>query len=160
MWESIIQFAQDSWVELVTTSGVTLAGIKWFVVDKLNLAKKEVDVINFKAKIADVGQDVKVVSKVLYDKFDEFKIQFEQQNAKIELVTKENTMLANLAVQALAVANIPVDAKEKFFNSMMSTVNINEDIKNTLSSIINKQKETQVNIQENTQETIDKLKEV
>jgi hypothetical protein len=160
MWESIIQFAQDSWVELVTTSGVTLAGIKWFVVDKLNLAKKEVDVINFKAKIADVGQDVKVVSKVLYDKFDEFKIQFEQQNAKIELVTKENTMLANLAVQALAVANIPVDSKEKFFNSMMSTVNINEDIKNTLSSIINKQKETQVNIQENTQETIDKLKEV
>jgi hypothetical protein len=160
MWESIIQFAQDSWVELVTTSGVTLAGIKWFVVDKLNLAKKEVDVINFKAKIADVGQDVKVVSKVLYDKFDEFKVQFEQQNAKIELVTKENTMLANLAVQALAVANIPVDAKEKFFNSMMSTVNINEDIKNTLSSIINKQKETQVNIQENTQETIDKLKEV
>lgn len=160
MWDSVIQFAQESWVELVTTGGVSIAAIKWFVVDKINLAKKELDVINFKAKIQDVGQDVKVVTKVLYDKFEEFQKEFEKQSVKIDSVTKENVMLANLAVQAISVANIPVDAKEKFFNSMVETVKINDEIKKTLEIIIEKQKEVQLKSQKTIDNTSEKLSEV
>lgn len=160
MWDSIIQFAQDSWVELMATGGVTIATIKWFIIDKINLAKKELDVINFKAKIQDVGQDVKVVTKVLYDKFEEFQNEFEKQNAKIDSVTKENVLLANLAVQAISVANIPVDAKEKFFNSMVEAVKINDEIKKTLEIIIEKQKEVQLKSQETIDNTSEKLSEV
>jgi len=160
MWDSIIQFAQESWIELVTTSGVSIAAIKWFIVDKINLAKKELDVINFKAKIQDVGQDVKVVTKVLYDKFEEFQNEFEKQSVKIDSVTKENVMLASLAVQAISVANIPVDAKEKFFNSMVETVKINDEIKKTLEIIIEKQKEVQLKSQETIDNTNEKLSEV
>lgn len=160
MWDSVIQFTQESWVELVTTGGVSIAAIKWFVVDKINLAKKELDVINFKAKIQDVGQDVKVVTKVLYDKFEEFQKEFEKQSVKIDSVTKENVMLANLAVQAISVANIPVDAKEKFFNSMVETVKINDEIKKTLEIIIEKQKEVQLKSQKTIDNTSEKLSEV
>ena len=160
MWDSIIQFAQDSWVELMATGGVSIAAIKWFIIDKINLAKKELDVINFKAKIQDVGQDVKVVTKVLYDKFEEFQNEFEKQSAKIDSVTKENVMLANLAVQAISVANIPVDAKEKFFNSMVETVKINDEIKKTLEIIIEKQREVQLKSQETIDNTSEKLSEV
>ena len=160
MWDSVIQFAQESWIELVTTGGVSIAAIKWFVVDKINLAKKELDVINFKAKIQDVGQDVKVVTKVLYDKFEEFQNEFEKQSVKIDSVTKENVMLASLAVQAISVANIPVDAKEKFFNSMVETVKINDEIKKTLEIIIEKQKEVQLKSQETIDNTSEKLSEV
>lgn len=160
MWDSVIQFAQESWIELVTTGGVSIAAIKWFVVDKINLAKKEIDVINFKAKIQDVGQDVKVVTKVLYDKFEEFQNEFEKQSVKIDSVTKENVMLASLAVQAISVANIPVDAKEKFFNSMVETVKINDEIKKTLEIIIEKQKEVQLKSQETIDNTSEKLSEV
>jgi hypothetical protein len=160
MWETIIQFAEEQWVGLMTTGGVTLASIKWFVLDKINFAKKEADVVNFKSKINDVGQDVKVVSKVLYEKFEDLQGKFEEQSLKIEAITKENVMLANLAVQALSVATIPVEAKEKFFNAMVETVKINEDVKKTFGIILEKQKETQDNIQENIQETASKLDEV
>jgi hypothetical protein len=157
MWETIVSFAQEQWVGLMTTGGVTIASIKWFVLDKINFAKKESDVVNFKSKINDVGQDVKVVSKVLYEKFEDLQDNFEKQSVKIEAITKENVMLANLVVQTLSVAVIPVEAKEKFFNAMMETVKINEEVKQSFKIILDKQKENQEKIQDNIQETASKL---
>jgi hypothetical protein len=157
MWETIVSFAQEQWVGLMTTGGVTIASVKWFVLDKINFAKKESDVVNFKSKINDVGQDVKVVSKVLYEKFEDLQDNFEKQSVKIEAITKENVMLANLVVQTLSVAVIPVEAKEKFFNAMMETVKINEEVKQSFKIILDKQKEHQEKIQDNIQETASKL---
>jgi hypothetical protein len=157
MWETIVSFAQEQWVGLMTTGGVTIASIKWFVLDKINFAKKESDVVNFKSKINDVGQDVKVVSKVLYEKFEDLQDKFEKQSVKIEAITKENVMLANLVVQTLSVAVVPVEAKEKFFNAMMETVKINEEVKQSFKIILDKQKEHQEKIQDNIQETASKL---
>jgi hypothetical protein len=157
MWETIVSFAQEQWVGLMTTGGVTIASVKWFVLDKINFAKKETDVVNFKSKINDVGQDVKVVSKVLYEKFEDLQDNFEKQSVKIEAITKENVMLANLVVQTLSVAVIPVEAKEKFFNAMMETVKINEEVKQSFKIILDKQKENQEKIQDNIQETASKL---
>lgn len=141
MWDSIISFVESSWIELVTTSGVTFAGIKWFIIDKINLAKKEIDVVNFKAKIQDVGQDVKVVTKVLYEKFEDFQKTFEGYQNKIDNVSKENVMLANLLVETLSVANIPVDAKEKFYKGLIDVAKINDDVKKTLEIVIEKKQE-------------------
>ena len=157
MWETIVSFAQEQWVGLMTTGGVTIASVKWFVLDKINFAKKESDVVNFKSKINDVGQDVKVVSKVLYEKFEDLQDNFEKQSVKIEAITKENVMLANLVVQTLSVAVVPVEAKEKFFNAMMETVKINEEVKQSFKIILDKQKENQEKIQDNIQETASKL---
>jgi hypothetical protein len=157
MWETIVSFVEEQWVGLMTTGGLTMASVKWFVLDKINFAKKESDVVNFKSKINDVGQDVKVVSKVLYEKFEDLQDNFEKQSVKIEAITKENVMLSNLVVQTLSVAAIPVEAKEKFFNSMMETVKINEEVKQSFKVILDKQKENQENIQDNIQETASKL---
>jgi hypothetical protein len=157
MWETIVSFVEEQWVGLMTTGGLTMASVKWFVLDKINFAKKESDVVNFKSKINDVGQDVKVVSKVLYEKFEDLQDNFEKQSVKIEAITKENVMLSNLVVQTLSVASIPVEAKEKFFNSMMETVKINEEVKQSFKVILDKQKENQEKIQDNIQETASKL---
>jgi hypothetical protein len=157
MWETIVSFVEEQWVGLMTTGGLTMASVKWFVLDKINFAKKESDVVNFKSKINDVGQDVKVVSKVLYEKFEDLQDNFEKQSVKIEAITKENIMLSNLVVQTLSVAVVPVEAKEKFFNSMMETVKINEEVKQSFKVILDKQKENQENIQDNIQETASKL---
>ena len=157
MWETIVSFVEEQWVGLMTTGGLTMASVKWFVLDKINFAKKESDVVNFKSKINDVGQDVKVVSKVLYEKFEDLQDNFEKQSVKIEAITKENVMLSNLVVQTLSVAVVPVEAKEKFFNSMMETVKINEEVKQSFKVILDKQKENQENIQDNIQETASKL---
>jgi hypothetical protein len=157
MWETVVSFVEEQWVGLMTTGGLTMASVKWFVLDKINFAKKESDVVNFKSKINDVGQDVKVVSKVLYEKFEDLQDKFEKQSVKIEAITKENVMLSNLVVQTLSVAVVPVEAKEKFFNSMMETVKINEEVKQSFKAILDKQKENQEKIQENIQETASKL---
>jgi hypothetical protein len=157
MWETIVSFVEEQWVGLMTTGGLTMASVKWFVLDKINFAKKESDVVNFKSKINDVGQDVKVVSKVLYEKFEDLQDNFEKQSVKIEAITKENVMLSNLVVQTLSVAVVPVEAKEKFFNSMMETVKINEEVKQSFKVILDKQKENQEKTQENIQETASKL---
>lgn len=160
MWDSIIQFAQDAWIEIVATGGVTAATIKWFIVDKINLAKKELDVINFKAKIQDVSQDVKVVTKVLYDKFEDFQKTVEGYQGKLDNVTKENVMLANLVVETLSVANIPVDAKEKFYAGLINISKINDDVKNTLQIVLDKKKKEQEQNQTVTQDLTNKLDEV
>jgi hypothetical protein len=157
MWETVVSFVEEQWVGLMTTGGLTMASVKWFVLDKINFAKKESDVVNFKSKINDVGQDVKVVSKVLYEKFEDLQDKFEKQSVKIEAITKENVMLSNLVVQTLSVAVVPVEAKEKFFNSMMETVKINEEVKQSFKAILDKQKENQEKTQENIQETASKL---
>jgi hypothetical protein len=157
MWETVVSFVEEQWVGLMTTGGLTMASVKWFVLDKINFAKKESDVVNFKSKINDVGQDVKVVSKVLYEKFEDLQDKFEKQSVKIEAITKENVMLSNLVVQTLSVAVVPVEAKEKFFNSMMETVKINEEVKQSFKVILDKQKENQEKTQENIQETASKL---
>jgi hypothetical protein len=160
MWVEIIQWASDQWVELVATGGVTVASIKWFVVDRITLAKKNLELGNFKGIIQQVDTDVKSVSKILYDKFEGFQSQLKEYEGKVDAVTQENAVLANLLVQTLTVANIPVEAKQKFYEGLMQTVKINDAIKDTLHTVIEKQKQVQENlVVENTQNA-EKLNEV
>lgn len=160
MWVEIIQWASDQWVELVATGGVTVASVKWFVVDRITLAKKNLELGNFKGIIQQVDTDVKSVSKILYDKFEGFQSQLKEYEGKVDAVTQENAVLANLLVQTLTVANIPVEAKQKFYEGLMQTVKINDTIKDTLHTVIEKQKQVQENlVVENTQNA-EKLNEV
>jgi hypothetical protein len=160
MWVEIIQWASDQWVELVATGGVTVASIKWFVVDRITLAKKNLELGNFKGIIQQVDTDVKSVSKILYDKFEGFQSQLKEYEGKVDAVTQENAVLANLLVQTLTVANIPVEAKQKFYEGLMQTVKINDAIKDSLHTVIEKQKQVQENlVVENTQNA-EKLNEV
>jgi hypothetical protein len=107
-----------------------------------------------------VDTDVKSVSKILYDKFEGFQSQLKEYEGKVDAVTQENAVLANLLVQTLTVANIPVEAKQKFYEGLMQTVKINDTIKDTLHTVIEKQKQVQENlVVENTQNA-EKLNEV
>jgi hypothetical protein len=160
MWGELIQWVSDGWVELVATGGVTVASIKWFVVDRITLSKKNLELGNFKGIIQQVDTDVKAVSKILYDKFEGFQTQLKEYEGKVDAVTQENAVLANLLVQTLTVANIPVEAKQKFYEGLMQTVKVNDAIKDTLHTVIEKQKQVQENlVVENTQNA-EKLNEV
>lgn len=160
MWADIIQWASDQWVELVATGGVTVASIKWFIVDRITLTKKNLEVGNFKGIVQQVDADVKAVSKVLYDKFEGFQDQLQQYEQKVDAVTQENSVLANLLVQTLSVANIPVDAKQKFYEGLMQATKINDAVKETLNTVIAKQQEAQVNLQKTQTDNTQKLNEV
>ena len=160
MWYDIINWASEQWVELVATGGVTVASIKWFVVDRITLSKKNLELGNFKGIIQQVDTDVKAVSKVLYDKFEGFQSQLKEYEGKVDAVTQENAVLANLLVQTLTVANIPVEAKQKFYEGLMQTVKINDAIKDTLHTVIEKQQQIQETIAIENIETAEKLSEV
>jgi hypothetical protein len=160
MWYDIINWASEQWVELVATGGVTVASIKWFVVDRITLSKKNLELGNFKGIIQQVDTDVKAVSKVLYDKFEGFQSQLKEYESKVDAVTQENAVLANLLVQTLTVANIPVEAKQKFYEGLMQTVKINDAIKDTLHTVIEKQQQIQETIAIENIETAEKLSEV
>lgn len=160
MWADIIQWASDQWVELVATGGVTVASIKWFVIDRITLAKKNLEVGNFKGVIQQVDADVKSISKVLYDKFEGFQGQLKQYEEKVDAVTKENAVLANLLVQTLSVANIPVEAKQKFYEGLMQATKINDAVKETLNTVIAKQQEAQAQLQQTQVDNTQKLNEV
>lgn len=160
MWGSIIEFMNDQWVELVATGGVTIASIKWFVIDRITLTKKNLEVGNFKGVIQQVDTDVKAISKVLYDKFEGFQDQLQQYEHKVDAVTQENTVLANLLVQTLSVANIPVDAKQKFYEGLMQATKINDTVKETLNAVIAKQQEVQAQLEQTQVDNTQKLEEV
>jgi len=160
MWADIIQWASDQWVELVATGGVTVASVKWFIVDRITLAKKNLELGNFKGIVQQVDTDVKAVSKILYDKFEGFQSQLKEYEGKVEAVTQENAVLANLLVQTLTVANIPVEAKQKFYEGLMQTVKINDAIKETLHTVIEKQQQIQETLAVENTQTVEKLSEV
>lgn len=160
MWEQIINLVTEQWVELVATGGVTIASIKWFVVDRIALTKKNLEVGNFKGVIQQVDADVKSISKVLYDKFEGFQEQLQQYEQKVDAATQDNALLANLLVQALSVANIPVDAKQKFYEGLMQATKINDAIRQTLNTIIVKQQEAQAKLQQTQTDNTQKLNEV
>ena len=160
MWADIIQWASDQWVELVATGGVTVASIKWFVVDRIALTKKNLEVGNFKGVIQQVDADVKSISKVLYDKFEGFQGQLKEYEQKVDAVTQENSLLANLLVQTLSVANIPVEAKQKFYEGLMQATKINDAVRETLNTVIVKQQEAQEKLQQTQVDNTQKLNEV
>ena len=160
MWADIIQWASDQWVELVATGGVTVASIKWFVVDRITLTKKNLEVGNFKGVIQQVDADVKSISKVLYDKFEGFQGQLKEYEQKVDAVTQENALLANLLVQTLSVANIPVEAKQKFYEGLMQATKINDAVRETLNTVITKQQEAQTQLQQTQVDNTQKLNEV
>lgn len=160
MWDSIIQFASDSWIELVTTGGVTLASVKWLVLDRITLAKKNLEIGNFQGIVNQVGSDVKAVNKVLYDKFEIFQNQLKEHEAKMEKVTQENALLSDLVIQALSVANVPLSAKQQFFNTLTQAVKVNDNVKQTVDAILKAQQQTILQSQEIQDTTEEKLSEV
>lgn len=160
MWTDIITWVSDQWVELVATGGVTVASIKWFIVDRITLAKEQLRVADFSGKVREVGEDVRAVSKVLYEKFEDFQSKLETYEGKVSSLAEENTVLSNLLVQTLTVANIPLEAKQNFYESLMTLDKVNDVAKETLRIAIQKQVDAQQSVTQKTEDTSKKLSEV
>jgi hypothetical protein len=159
-WNLLIEQIQSNWTSIVATFGVAGGGI-WAVISKIRQSKLflNFDGLNksFSNIESKVVSKVEALSKILYDKLEVFEERMkiaESQNLELK---KENVLLANAVVELVSVANVPVQAKEKFYGGLNSLSIINEKVGEALNTTIEVQKISKTVELQKSQETIDKL---
>lgn len=159
-WNLLIEQIQSNWTAIVATLGVSGGGL-WAILSNIsksklgsNLTSLNTAFYNIESKV--VGK-VEAFSKILYEKLEAFEQRMniaESQNLELK---KENVLLANAVVELVSVANVPVQAKEKFYGGLNSLSIINEKVGEALNATIEMQKIAKTVEVNKSQETIEKL---
>ena len=159
-WELLIEQIQSNWTAIVATFGVAGGGI-WAVISNISKSKLGMNLTGLNTAFYNIEtkvvSKVEALSKILYDKLEVFEERMkiaESQNLELK---KENVLLANAVVELVSVANVPVQAKEKFYGGLNSLSIINEKVGEALNATIEVQKIAKTVELNKSQETIDKL---
>lgn len=159
-WELLIEQIQSNWTAIVATFGVAGGGI-WAVISNISKSKLGMNLTGLNTAFYNIEtkvvSKVEALSKILYDKLEVFEERMkiaESQNLELK---KENVLLANAVVELVSVANVPVQAKEKFYGGLNSLSIINEKVGEALNTTIEVQKISKTVELQRSQETIDKL---
>ncbi len=159
-WELLIEQIQSNWTAIVATFGEAGGGI-WAVISNISKSKLGMNLTGLNTAFYNIEtkvvSKVEALSKILYDKLEVFEERMkiaESQNLELK---KENVLLANAVVELVSVANVPVQAKEKFYGGLNSLSIINEKVGEALNTTIEVQKISKTVELQKSQETIDKL---
>lgn len=160
MWESIIEFLNNSWLEVTTTGLTGLAGFKWLVLDKIKNNKVSLDFVSLKNTLSTKVDKVFDSIAIVFDRV-------EKLSGIVENMTQENAVkdeqigaLSDLVVQTLSIANLPLDQKAQFYDNLNKISIISDNAKKVLSGVVANQKQV-AQVEENIDKELDgKLNEV
>lgn len=160
MWESIIEFLNNSWLEVTTTGLAGLAGFKWLVLDKIKNNKVGLDFVSLKNTLSTKVDKVFDSIAIVFDRV-------EKLSGIVENMTQENAVkdeqigaLSDLVVQTLSIANLPLDQKAQFYDNLNKISIISDNAKKVLSGVVANQKQV-AQVVENIDKELDgKLNEV
>jgi NAD kinase len=160
MWESIIEWLNQNWTPFIATLGVGGGGLL-VTLGNLSKAKLNLNVSSVMGKLTSlegvVVQRIEKISKIVYDKLEAFEERMKIQEKENNTLKQENVMLANLVVEALSIANVPLQGKEKFYAGLNDISIINQKIAETLKATIDMSKIAKEQDLAKTKENIDKL---
>lgn len=160
MWESIIEFLNNSWLEVTATSGIGLMGFKWLVLDKIKNNKLNLDFVSLRDNLSTKVDKVFTSIDIVFERV-------EKLTGIVENLTKENAIkdeqivaLSDLVVQSLSIANVPLDQKSKFYDNLNRISIVSDNTKKVLQGVVAGEKQI-VEINENIENELDgKLNEV
>jgi lipopolysaccharide biosynthesis regulator YciM len=158
MWNEIIAWANEQWTAIASTGALGLIGIKTFILDKINLKRNANDYGILQKQVVATEQTTSAQIEVIYEKFELVSKKLDEQIAKMESVIEMNKQVIDATVSALSVANVPLQAKEKFHASLTQIDGSSKKIIESLKETINVQKYAQEIQAKATQLINDKIK--
>lgn len=160
MWNSIIEFLSNSWLEVTSTGLVGLASFKWLILDKIKNTKFNLDFNSMKDTLSTKVDKVFTSIDIVFDRV-------EKLSGLVENLTKENAVkdeqigaLSDLVVQTLTVANVPLEGKKQFYDNLTHVAIVSDNTKKILQGVVAREQQV-VEFEENIDEELDgKLNEV
>jgi hypothetical protein len=156
----IWEFIQSAWLELVATGSLGFFAFKTFVFDKIT--QKKVFSIQEDSGKKWLERISALATKVVTIESEVQKLIGVVSNKDNELATKDLQIqqLANLVVQTLTVANVPLSQKENFFAGLNQVSVVGDKAMESLKLFIEHSKTIEAQKQISLSENIDKLKGV
>lgn len=143
MWNEIIAWANEQWTAIASTGALGLIGVKTFILDKINLNKNSTDYNLLQKQVVSTEKTTSAQIEVIYEKFQLVSKKLDEQIEKMEGVIEMNKQVIDATVSALSVANVPLQAKEKFHASLTQIDNSSKKVFESLKETINVQKYAQ-----------------
>lgn len=140
MWETIIGWVNEQWVAITSTGALGLIGLKTFVLDKLSLAKKTEEYSALSGTVIAKDQATSAKIEVIYEQNKALLNENKELKASILNLTSVVEKFTSLTVQALSVANVPVQAKEGYYNALLETVAVPKTVLDNLKNTVDLQK--------------------
>jgi len=148
-------------VSVGTWATTILLGFKVFVLDTISSRKIKIDLSSVGNATSSVGKEFKAYSKIIVDSFDEFKKEaIRPVLDELMEYKKQNKILTDIVLVALAHSNVQLDKKGEFFEQLSGLDNLNKSLVDNLKqNIQNKKVENETKKVEN-QELIKELEKV
>lgn len=156
----LISFIQEHWAGIMAT--VTTAGLGGFGIKSLvNRNKLIVDFGNVNGVLKEIKKGNEAVGKIIFDSMGKLENRVETLISENKEVKETNSLLVDLVVLTLSVANIPLAEKEKFHSALLNIGSVNNNIllalKDNIDNVRKRKKENEVDNKEldNLIETVD-----
>lgn len=142
-YNAVIQSITENWSAIMSTILVG-GGSFWALLNKISKNKFNHELGSFQSTVT---RKFDAVGKTTFDvlsKVDKSMSAMEQRISSMEktnqVVSQENLVLSNLVVELMALAPIPLSAKEKFYGGIHDMTIINDKVKDALLAIQEAQK--------------------
>lgn len=159
-WSELISFIQANYIEVLGTSGVG-GGILYLVWSKIQKSKEIKSIEKIVQTTLGVNtSSVKTIGDVgnlIIAKFNEFNAVASKLIDSNAVTQNENALLANMAIQFMALSNVPLDYKKEAFNALKGMSSLTEEVKKSLDKILSAQSTQAVKVEIEKQTVYDNL---
>lgn len=159
-WSELISLIQANYIEFLGTGGIG-AGIIYLIWSKIQKSKEMKSIEKIVQTTLGVNtSSVKTIGDVgnlIISKFNEFNAIANKLIESNAVTQSENALLANMAIQFMALSNVPLDYKKEVFNALKSMSSLNDEIKKTLDKVLSAQSTQAVKVEIENQSVYDNL---
>lgn len=114
----IIDFITKYWVDIMATG--SLGGISIYAI--VNAVRNKKTIINFDVlgdNYKEIEKGFKNIGKVIYDELNVVKESFKEVVGELQVAKEDNKILKDLLITTLSVANVPLEQKKTFYNTIL-----------------------------------------
>ncbi len=154
----VINWVKEAWVGIVGTGLISVAGIKWFILDNIKLKKTQIMQIDGEKKWLKRLDFVATETKEIKDEFNKVVSQLNNLIQEGQIKDNQINILSNLVVETLAVANVPLAQKEKFYGALTKTSTLGQETLDMFKAMIEQTKKLETQKSITTNDNLEKLR--
>ena len=160
MWTEAWNWINAQWAEIMATGLFGLYTIKSFIFDKIGLSKKTEDFTNLKDVVLTSEKATSTSLDVIYEKFEAMSLKLDRVLEENQALIKQNEEFKTLTIQALSIANVPLQGKSTYFAGLQQIASGDSFSMNSFKELLNVQELANKAKEEVSNAIIDKVKEV
>lgn len=159
-WNVIVNWFNEQWVAITSTGAMGLIALKTFVLDKLNLNKNVSGYSALQSTVIAKDSEHTAQLEIIYDEFKKTNVKLDENSVLMKSIIQQNAQIISLNTQVLSLANVPVSAKETFYQNLKTIDGVNLKSLEVLKQSIDIQKIAQDLQSKTTQIITDKINDL